>query len=132
MDSLFPALAAVLVVSSGLAFVAGAPRPGVRLLLLAAFAVAGGEIVAQTSLAELAARVGLPPAAGERALRYALYVVGLLVLLNLVRHFLALFVGYSAASSAVGGVLASVLLSILAIVFRPVRQLRRLFVPRWD
>ena len=133
MDSPLAALAAVLIAMSGLAFIAGGRRAGGGLLLSGVFVAVAGALTQDLSVDELSRRLGVSPAAAESAVRYALYGIGFLVALNLLRHFLALFVGYPAADSAVGGVLSSLLLSVFAIVFWPVRRLLRVLSwTRWD
>ena len=133
MDSALAALAALLIAISGLVFIVGGRRSGGGLLLLGVFAAVAGAVTQDSSVAELSRRLGMSPATAEPAIRYALYGVGFLVALNLIRHSLALFVGYPAADSAVGGVLSSLLLSVFAVVFWPVRRLLRVLSwTRWD
>lgn len=133
MDALLPALAALLIVLSGVVFVIGGRRSGGGLLLLGVLLVVAGAVIQDLGVAELSRRFGVSPAAAEPAIRYVLYGIGFLVTLNLIRHFLALFVGYPAADSAVGGVLESLLLSVFAIVLWPVRRLLRVVSStRWD
>ena len=55
----------------------------------------------------------------------ALYVVGFLVAMNLLRHVLALFVGYGAADAAVGHLLASAITALFVMFRWPYRTIRR-------
>ena len=132
MDSGLQALAAFLIVASGLAFIAGGRRSATGLLLLGVVVAAGGAAAERVNVTGLHDRTGILPPAAEPLLGYAFYVIAFLVALNLIRHLLALFVGYFAADSAVGGVLSSLLLSVFAVLLWPFRLLWRLFPVRWD
>lgn len=71
-------------------------------------------------------REWLPSYIDERVVIYVLCVVGFLVAMNVLRHILAFFVGYGAADSAVGHLLASAIISLFVILRWPARAIRRI------
>ena len=122
--ALTPSLAALLIVLAGTCFVFGGRKAGKR-LLLAALAVAALPVVLDAlGLPEVDWRRWLPGYVDERVAIYAVYAVGFLVAMNVLRHVLAFFVGYGAADSAVGNLLASAIASVFAIVRWPFRAMR--------
>ena len=122
--ALAPSLAALLIALAGTCFVCGGRKAGKR-LLLAALAVATLPIVfEELGLPETDWRRWLPDYVDERVVIYAVYAAGFLVAMNVLRHILAFFVGYGAADSAVGNLLASAIASVFAIVRWPFRALR--------
>ena len=127
-------LAALLIALAGVCLVFGAGRVARRLLLVAV-AVAALPIVSESlGLTDVDWRGWLPDYIDERVVIYLLYAVGFLVAMNVLRHVLAFFVGYGAADSAVGNLLASAVASVFAIVmwpFRAVRNAARRLRP-WD
>ena len=124
--ALTPSLAALLIVLAGTCFVFGGRKAGKR-LLLAALAVAALPVVFEKlGLPEVDWRRWLPDYVDERVVIYAVYAVGFLVAMNVLRHILAFFVGYGAADSAVGNLLASATVSVFAIFKWPFRAIRRM------
>lgn len=111
-----------MIVCAGLSFALGNRRLGRLLLLLALGTVAASALVPSG----LGWRAWLPEYIDETVVIYVICIVAFLVGLNLLRHVLALFVGYGAADAAVGGVLTSVILTVLAVLRWPLRSLRRL------
>lgn len=97
-------------------------------LLVAAFAVLLLPVVMPDvqSLSEIDWRKWLPSYIDDRVVIYALCVVGFLVAMNVLRHILAFFVGYGAADSAVGHLLASAIASVFVIFRWPFRAIRRI------
>ena len=124
--ALTPSLAALLVILAGVCFVFGGRRAGRRLLLVAIAVIALPTVLATLGLPAADWRNWLPSYVDERVVIYALYIVGFLVAMNLLRHLLAFFVGYGAADSAVGNLLASATASVFAILKWPFRAMRRL------
>ena len=57
---------------------------------------------------------------------YGLYAIGFLGAVNLLGQVVALFVGYGAANSAVGNLLATVITSVFAMLAWPFKALRRI------
>ena len=124
--ALTPSLAAILIILAGTCFVLGGRKAGKRLLLLAFAVVALPPLLDGMGLSTVDWRKWLPSYVDDRGVIVALCVVGFLFALNLLRHVLAVFVGYGSADSAVGGVLASAISSVFAIVRRPFRAMRRI------
>ena len=124
--ALTPSLAALLIVLAGVCFVLGGHRAGKRLLFVAIAVIALPTVLAALGLPAVDWRSWLPSYVDERVVIYALYVVGFLVAMNVLRHLLAFFVGYGAADSAVGNLLASATTSVFAILKWPFSTMRRL------
>lgn len=100
-----------------------------RALAVAALPVALDEL----GVPEVDWREWLPDYVDERVVIYAVYALGFLVAMNALRHVLAFFVGYGAADSAVGSLLASAIASVFAIVrwpFGAIRNAARRLRPR--
>ena len=120
------ALGAVLIAGAGLAFVFGGRQLGKRLLLLGLLGAVAGAAADELDLAGVDWRAWLPDYLPPDVVVYGLYVIGFLVAMNLLRHVLALFVGYGAANSAVGNLLSTVITSTFAVLAWPFRALRRI------
>ena len=116
-SSISTSLATLLIVLAGISFMFGARRAGTGLLLAALVVIA---------LPVVSVKLGLPDYVDERVVTIALYVVGFLVAMNLLRHALAFFVGYRAADTAAGSLLASAIISVFAIFRWPARAVRRI------
>ena len=115
-------ICAFMIVGAGLSFVLGKRRLGRLLLLLAVGTVTVSVLVP----GGLDWRAWLPDYIDDAVVIYVLCIVGFLVGINLLRHVLALFIGYGAANSAVGNILSSVILAVFTILVRPLRALRRM------
>ena len=120
------ALGAVLIGCAGITFIFGGRRLGKKLLQLGVVGAAAGAAANDMGLASGDWRAWLPRGLDADVVVYGLYAIGFLVAMNLLRHLLALFVGYGAANSAVGNLLATVITSVFAMLAWPFRALRRL------
>ena len=120
------ALGAVLVGGAGLAFIFGGRQLGKKLLLLGLLGAVAGTAGNELGFTGVDWRAWLPNYLPPDVVIYGLYAIGFLVAMNLLRHVLALFVGYGAANSAVGNLLATVITSVFAMLAWPFRALRRL------
>ena len=89
-------------------------------------AVVGGSLAEASGIAGADWRRWLPGYIDPDIVLYVLYAMAFLVAMNLLRHFLALFVGYGAANSATGNLLSTIIVTVATIVFWPLRALRRL------
>ena len=123
---LMPSLAVLLIVLAGICFVFGGRKAGKRLLLAALAIAVIAPAFDELELSEVDWRKWLPSYVDHRVVIYALYVIGFLVVMNVLRHILAFFVGYGAADSAVGNLLASATVSVFAIFKWPFRAIRRM------
>lgn len=132
--ALGPPLAALLIALAGASLVFGARKAGKWFFLVAIAVVVLPVIAEELGSLNVEWRAWLPDYVDERVFIYGLYAAGFLVAMNVLRHVLALFVGYGAANSAVGDLLASVVASVLAVIiwpFRAVRNVVRRLRP-WD
>ena len=120
------AVGTVLIGCAGLAFIFGGRRLGKKLLQLGVVAAVVGAAVDDMGLASADWRAWLPDGLDADMVVYGLYAIGFLVAMNLLRHLLALFVGYGAADSATGNLLATVITSVFAMLVWPFRALRRI------
>lgn len=116
----------VAIVIAGAFFVFGARRAGGVLLRYGLAAVVAGIVIDAVGLAGADWRARLPDYIDPDILFYTLGAIGFLAALNLLRHFLALFVGYGAANSTIGNLLSTVIVSVFTTIFWPIRALRRL------
>ena len=124
LDSAFD-IAMLLAITASVCIAFGGLRVGKWIFLLALVVVALPAVpeALWRSLAEW--RKWLAGYVDDRVVIYALGVVGFLVAMNLLRHVLAFFVGYGAADSAVGNLLASTISSVFLIFMWPFRAVRR-------
>lgn len=120
------ALGAVFIGGAGIAFIFGGRQLGKKLLLLGLLGAVAGAVGDELDLAGVDWRAWLSDYLPPDVVVYGLYAIGFLVAMNLLRHVLALFVGYGAANSAVGNLLATVITSGFALLAWPFRALRRL------
>ena len=116
----------VAIVIAGALFVFGARRAGGVLLRYGLAAAVAGIVIDAVGLAEADWRASLPDYIDPDIVIYTLSAIGFLAALNLLRHFLAMFVGYGAANSTIGNLLSTVIVSVFTMIFWPIRALRRL------
>lgn len=116
----------VVIAIAGTFFVFGARRAGGVLLRYGLAAVVAGIVIDAVGLAGADWRARLPEYIDPDIVVYTLGAIGLLAALNLLRHFLALFVGYGAANSTIGNLLSTAIVSVFTMIFWPIRALRRL------
>lgn len=116
----------VAIVIAGALFVFGARRAGGVLLRYGLAAAVAGIVIDAVGLAEADWRARLPDYIDPDIVIYTLSAIGFLAALNLLRHFLAMFVGYGAANSTIGNLLSTVIVSVFTMIFWPIRALRRL------
>ena len=130
-SALAGALGTLLIVLAGSALVFRAKRLAAQLLvggIIIAYVDAAG-ILETTDWMRWAERLGLPAFAEKHS--QVLIVAGgfvvILLVLNLLRHFLALFIGRDTANSSVGNIVSVLITGVFSLLFvAPLRRLRRL------
>ena len=107
----------LLAACASIALVFGRVRAAVKLILLGVVSIVAVTVVAHVGLVSEA----------EKAFPYILGFIGLLIGLRVLREFVAVFVGKSAADTAIGTLLASVIRYLFLALVWPLKVLRRLF-----
>ena len=100
-----------------IALVFGKIRAAIKLLLVGFVSIVAITVVAHVGFVSEA----------EKAFPYILGFIGLLIGLRVLREFIAVFVGKSAADTTIGTLLALVIRYLFLALVWPLKVLRRLF-----